>query len=113
MPPFQFFACIPHNSQLLVQEQNEPHPPTPSPLPREGEESQALTANRWRFTLPMFEMQETVFWQAVDHVNREMRAVTGLDLTTLRCLRTTYHSEGDRVVRYYAMENHSSERLPE
>lgn len=113
MPTFQFFACIPHNSQLLVQEQNEPHPPTPSPLRREREESQALTANRWRFTLPTFEMQETVFWQAVDHVNREMRAVTGLDVTTLRCLRTAYHSEDDRVVRYYALENHSPERLPE
>ncbi len=89
MSIIRFFACIPYNSRLLIQSRES------------------------GYTLPTFETQETVFWQTVDHINREMHTLTGLNLTTLRCLRTDYQQNDDRVVRYYALENHSPEHLPD
>ena len=69
-----------------------PHPRTPQLLLLPGEHGWAL---------PCVEHAQRHFWQSVAPVNGGIRALLGVDATTLRCVHTDYQSN------LYALENHS------
>jgi hypothetical protein len=72
--------------------------------PREPRVLLLPRAGGW--SLPYVQQPERHFWQSVASVNRAMRDLLGLAVTTLRCVRTDY----ERNV--YAMETHSRDWLP-
>ena len=62
-------------------------------VPDGAAERVLLVESGGRWTLPYFEPDRWVLWQAVDHVTREMCQRLDLDLTTLRCVGIYTHPE--------------------
>jgi hypothetical protein len=59
------------------------------------------------WTLPYFDRDRWVIWQAVDHVNREMEIQLGIRVTILRCLRIVEGRTPETQSPVYVTENHS------
>jgi hypothetical protein len=54
-------------------------------------------------SLPGFSLPERRFWQEVDHINREARALLQTEVSTLRCLAIDYERERELLTRFYAV----------
>ena len=78
-------------------------------VPDGAAERVLLVESGGRWTLPYFEPDRWVLWQAVDHVTREMCQRLDLDLTTLRCVGIYTHPELGTGSPLYEMENHGGD----
>lgn len=89
-PTYHFYALLPQpEAQRLL-------------LLRDGE----------GYALPHIEHSEPAFWQSVEIVHRLIHERMGLNVTTLRCLKADYSKTNNRILRYYALENHSPDWTP-
>jgi hypothetical protein len=78
-------------------------------VPDSAAERVLLRESEGRWTLPYFECDHGAIWQAVDHVNREMRDRLGIEVTTLRCMGIFTHPTLGTGSPVYELENHGSE----